>query len=311
MTSNVLPPFSAKVTVVTEPSSLSSLVQTRRECGVTSLYVPKNADCESPCANSKRYLPPTRTSISQERRDIPIDFGTHHRLNSSGLVHASNTRRAGPLKVRVTTSSRSDFRSTVVRFFMGVGSLSLLASIDLLLPFQFLNNLVQLVEACVPDLAVPLDPCRLFLQSAQAERAGPHAPDLLRGDEPRLLQNADVLLHAREGHVELLGKVGDRSVGSSELLQNATPRGVRERGERSIKPGRHILNHMVQYSNASVRGTQGVAAKNDASYDRRRAPCGSTAFTIRARTGSGGWRSRRGSRTAPVRPQGRPTTLPL
>ena len=32
----------------------------------------------------------------------------------------------------------------------------------------------------------------------------------------------------------------------AELLQNATPRGVRERGERSIKSGRHILNHMVQ-----------------------------------------------------------------
>jgi len=47
--------------------------------------------------------------------------------------------------------------------------------------------------------------------------------------------------------VELLGKVRDRSVGSSELLQNATPRGVRERGERSIKSGRRILNHMVQY----------------------------------------------------------------
>jgi hypothetical protein len=47
--------------------------------------------------------------------------------------------------------------------------------------------------------------------------------------------------------VERLGKVRDRSVGSSELLQNATPRGVRERGERSIKSGRHILNHMVQY----------------------------------------------------------------
>src|SRR6187401_2044027 len=247
MTSSVLPPFSAKVTVVTEPSSLSSLVQTRRECGVTSLYVPKNAACESPCANTKRYLPPTRTSISQESRDIPIDFGTHHCLNSSGLVHASNTRRAGPLKVRVTTSSRSDFRSTAVRFFMGATSLSLLASIDLLLPFQFLNNLVQLVEACVPDLAVPLDPCRLFLQSAQAERAGPHAPDLLRGDEPRLLQDADVLLHAREGHVELLGKVRDRSVGTPELLQNAASGGVRERGERDIEPGPDILNHVVQY----------------------------------------------------------------
>src|SRR6267154_1646325 len=256
MTSSVLPRFSSKVTVVTAPSSLSSLVQTRRECGVTSMYLPKNAIGfdEASWPNSKRYLPPTRTSASQESRVTPVDFGAHHRLSSSGLVHASNTMRAGPSKVRVTTSSRSDFRSTVVRFFMGVGSLSLLASIDILLPFQFLNNLVQLVEACVPELAVPLDPCRLFLQSAQAELAGPHAPDLLRGDEPRLLQDADMLLHAREGHVELLGKVRDRSVCTPELLQNAASGSVRECGERGIEAGSGILNHVVQYL------THGLAA---------------------------------------------------
>src|SRR5436190_16411871 len=253
MTSIVLPSFSSNVTVVTgPPSPPSSLVHTRRECGVTSRYVPKNAIASG--ANSRRYLPPTRTSISQESRDMPNDFGTHHRLNSSGVVHASNTMRAGPLKVRVTTNSRSDFRSTVVRFFRGVGSLSLLASIDLLLPCQFLDNFVQLVESCVPELAVPLDPCRLFLQSAQAELAGPHAPDLLRADEPRPLQNADMLLHAREGHVELLGKVRDRSVCTSELLQNAASGGVRERGERGIEAGPGILNHVVQYV------THGLAA---------------------------------------------------
>src|SRR5215475_1405409 len=202
---------------------------------------------EAPWANTRRYLPPTRTSASQESRDMPDDFGTHHRLNSSGLVHASNTMRAGALTVRVTTSSRSDFRSTIVRFLTGVGSLSLLTSIDLLLPFQFLDNLVQLVEACVPELAVPLDPCRLFLKSARTELAGPHAPDLLRGDEPGLLQDADVLLHAREGHVKLLGEGRDRSVCTSELLQNAAPGGVRERGERDIETGFRILNHLVQY----------------------------------------------------------------
>ena len=52
---------------------------------------------------------------------------------------------------------------------------------------QFLDNVVELVEARVPEPAVSLDPRRLFLQPAQAELAGPHAPDLLRGDEPRLL----------------------------------------------------------------------------------------------------------------------------
>src|SRR5678809_385493 len=241
MTSSVLPAFSSKVTVVTAPPSPpSSLVQTRRECGVTSRYLPKNAmgfEASLPMPNTSRYPPPTRTSISQESRDKPNDFGTHHRLNSSALVQASNTMRAGPLKLRVTTSSRSDFRSAVVGFFMGVGSLSLLASIDLLLPFQFLDNLVQLVEPCVPEPTVPLDPCRLFLQSAQAEFAGPHAPDLLGGDEPRLLQDADVLLHAREGHVEFLGKVRDRSVCTSELLQDAASGRVRQRAKRGIEAG--------------------------------------------------------------------------
>src|SRR5580693_8323725 len=112
--------------------------------------------------------------------------------------------RAGASKVRVTTSSRSDFGSTVVRFFMGLGSLSFPASIDVLLPFKFLDNLVQLVEARAPELAVPFEPGRLRRKAARTELAGPHAPGLLRGDEPSSLQDADVLLHACEGHVELL-----------------------------------------------------------------------------------------------------------
>src|SRR3984957_6998984 len=86
MTNSVLPPFSSKVTVVTGPSSLSSLVQTRRECGVTMMYLPKNAiGFEASWPNSNRYLPPTRTSASQESKDTPVDFGAHHRLSSSGL----------------------------------------------------------------------------------------------------------------------------------------------------------------------------------------------------------------------------------
>src|SRR5258707_953168 len=82
------------------PSSPSSLVEAGREWGVTSMYLPKTSiTFEPPTPNTRRYLPPTRTSISQESRDMPIDFGTPQRLNSSGLVHASNTMRAGPLKV--------------------------------------------------------------------------------------------------------------------------------------------------------------------------------------------------------------------
>src|ERR1700733_12232521 len=198
-------------------------------------------------------------------RDTPVDFGAHQSLMSSGLVHASNTMRARPLKVRVMTSARSDFRSTIVRFFVGVGSRSLFASIDLLLPFQVLDNFVQFVEACVPELAVALDPCRLFLQSAHAQLAGPHASDLLRGDEPGLLQDADMLLHAGKGHAELLGEVCDRSARTAELLQNAASGGVRERGERGVEAGPcSILNHLVQYA-ARIGGMYGPGARCGAS----------------------------------------------
>ena len=105
-----------------------------------------------------------------------------------------------------------------------------------------------------PEQTVLLDPGCLLFEPARAELAGSNAPDLLRGDEPRLLLNDDMLLHAREGHVELLGKVRDRSVCTSELLQNAASGGVRERGERGIETGPGILNHMVQYV------THGLAA---------------------------------------------------
>src|SRR6202012_2246927 len=81
----------------------------------------------------------------------------------------------------------------------GLGSLSVLASIEFLSLFQILDNPVQLVEARGPELAVLLEPCGRFLHLLRADLAGPHATDLLGDDEPSLLQDADVLLHAREG----------------------------------------------------------------------------------------------------------------
>src|SRR5262245_39120628 len=184
--------------------------------------------------------------MSHETSDMPTDFGTHQRLNNSGLLHASKTMCAGALNVRVTTSSRSDLRSTAVRF-MVAGLPSFPSGICLLLAFQVLDNLVQLVEACAQELAVPPDPGGLFFQRANAKPAGSDAPGLFSSDERCPLQHANMLLHAREGHMELSGEVRDRSVGAGELLQHAAPGRVRQRGERSVEAGFVILNHMVQY----------------------------------------------------------------
>ena len=47
--------------------------------------------------------------------------------------------------------------------------------------------------------------------------------------------------------MELFGKIRDRSVSTSELLQDAASGGVRERGKRGIESAARILNHTVQY----------------------------------------------------------------
>src|SRR4029079_8735 len=147
MTSSVWPSFSSKVTVVTEPlSPPSSFVQTMREGGVTSMYRPKKS---IPSPKLRRYVPPVRTSISQACSCMRIDFGPHHLWKSSGFDQASKTRRAGASNERVTTSSRSDLRSTVVRVPLAT-SLLLRASILLLLLFHFFEDLVQLSEPLVP-----------------------------------------------------------------------------------------------------------------------------------------------------------------
>src|SRR6185295_8831507 len=103
------------------------------------------------------------------------------------------------------------------------------------------------------EMVISLDPRGRFLQSTHAERAGPHAPDLLRGDEPRLFQDAHVLLHSRERHVKLLGKIRDRRVCTSELLKNAASSDVGQCGERGIEGGVRKLNHVVQYTRRRLR----------------------------------------------------------
>src|SRR5690606_37596395 len=133
---------------------------------------------------------------------------------------------AGALNVRLTTISRSEVRSTVVRCFWAVGSLTFFASMERSLPFQLLDHVVQPFEARLPELVIPCYPLCFLLQATSSELAGSHSPHFLSGDEPRVFQNDDVLLHAREGHVKLPREITDRGISASELLQNAAPRGV-------------------------------------------------------------------------------------
>src|ERR1044072_9513671 len=119
----------------------------------------------------------------------PSDFGAHHFWNSSARVQASNTICTGPSKMRVTTSSRSEACSILVRPSPAI------SPIVLLLALEGGDGGVERVEAVFPDLAAAFDPGRLFIEPALAEPAGAHAPHLLGGHHARLLEDADLLLH--------------------------------------------------------------------------------------------------------------------
>src|SRR5215218_5297040 len=120
---------------------------------------------EPPVPNSSRYLPPVRTSISQDTSETPeADFGTHQRWNSSGRLHALKTALGGASNIRLTTSSRSPLRSTEVRFCAPLALLTC-RSIAFLL-FHFDQNFVECFEAGLEQPPVRLDPVRLRLEAA-------------------------------------------------------------------------------------------------------------------------------------------------
>src|SRR5688572_8609834 len=169
--------------------------------------------------------------------------------------------RAGPLKTLEMTSSRSDVRSAVVSLPAVAGSLR--AFTDDLLPVQFLDDLVQLVETGRPELAVTLDPRRLLFEPAGTQPAGSHPPHLLGDHEARMLQHADVLLHAGQRHSERVRELGDRGVLPREPLEHATPGRIGQCGKGRVDLLRIILNHMVQYR-------PNARARQEGSEDRSR-----------------------------------------
>src|SRR5690606_13179792 len=124
-------------------------------------------------------------------------------------------------------------------------SLALLQSSFPLPPLHLSDHTIKLVEARLPEPAIPLDPLHLVLEPPRAEPTGPHPPDLLRRHEPSPLEDPDVLFHARQGHLKPLCEVRDRGVPAAQLLQNPAPGRVGQRRKRDIEP-LCILNHSVQ-----------------------------------------------------------------
>src|SRR5436305_2119578 len=100
--------------------------------------------------------------------------------------------------------------------------------------FRAFDDLREAVEA--------LEPRADALEGVGHERARAGAADLLRGDELRLLEQPDMLLHSGQRHAEGLGELADRRAARAESFEDGPASGVGEGCEGAV--GRlRILNH--------------------------------------------------------------------
>src|SRR5688500_9887027 len=138
--------------------------------------------------------------------ETPSDEGAHQRLTSSGVVHASNTMRAGPLNVRVTTISRSPSSSIEVRL-INAASLPLFATTGFLLFIELCDELVEFLEAHIPDLAIALYPVVKLAQRLRAQLVDALLGARLHVHEPCFLQHAQMLRDLRLPELQALADV--------------------------------------------------------------------------------------------------------
>ena len=118
------------------------------------------------------------------------------------------------------------------------------ATIGLLLLFELFDELVQFLEARIPELAIALEPVVQLAQRLRAQLVEPLLRARLHVDEPGLLQHAQVLRDLRLVELQALADVVHRARPGAQQLDDAEAVGLGERGERfdhrSNMPMRHI-----------------------------------------------------------------------
>jgi hypothetical protein len=114
-----------------------------------------------------------------------------------------------------------------------------------------LQKRAQAVEPRIPEFLVALQPRERGLQCTAFELTAHHAAGLFSLDEPRILQNAQMLDESRQRHAERLGQLADRAVAVPELGEHGTPSGIGERTEDRVEPLARIVNHKVKCARAS------------------------------------------------------------
>src|SRR2546430_2665735 len=134
---------------------------------------------------------------------IVVPRGPHQRRTCSGLLCASNTRRRGASKTRVSSISRSDFKVSVMTPTCRLIGFVLLLVTTCFLPFLKLGQIgIELTETLVPDPAIGIHPVGSLLQPGRLEpaRSPLRLPALC--DQAGALEHFEVLRDSRQLQME-------------------------------------------------------------------------------------------------------------
>src|SRR6266508_1453551 len=149
---------------------------------------------------------------------------------SAGSIIVLNTSSRGASKTRVSSASRSEMSVTFSSF------LAVATMIVLPLSFLSLQELVQTVEALLPELAVALHPCFRLLQREGVQPGGA----VLR--VAAALDELQVLRDGGEADVERARDLAHGGLALRQAREDRAPRRVRERSEgqaESVRLGGH------------------------------------------------------------------------
>src|SRR5258705_238185 len=141
---------------------------------------------------------------------ISTPFGPNHFCSSFGSAHAFQTTWRGASNTREITNSSG----------LLISLLAFSAGIFLLLFLQFAQVLVKAIEAVFPEPAVVIEPVGDFFQACGLDAAGAPLRIAAAGDEPRVLENFQMLRDRRQAHLERLGQLRHRGVPARETREN-------------------------------------------------------------------------------------------
>ena len=165
--------------------------------------------------------PPGRRSISQTGTEYPLVEDAPPAPDVFGLGH--RVEHEAPR--RVEQARQRDLAIRRRRDLEGVAICRAAYGHVLLLRFQFLQIVVEAVEARFPDVAIALGPVGHFLEGAGLDPAGPPLGLASARDQARALEHAQVLRDGGHAHVERLGELGDRAFARDQRARIARASG--------------------------------------------------------------------------------------